>query len=130
MFIKRRTLQVAEAKLKEAAKVSLGYTTDHDCEEDNNRPNGENNLTQHPEFENLSSGEADELRRLSDVDNGRAMNSSDDLLMEEVIMSLIRKDESFNNPFQVADRIRREMIFRTEQARGRAVSWILVSLTG
>ena len=39
---------MAEAKLKEAAEVSFDQSTDHDGEKNNNEPNVENDVTQHP----------------------------------------------------------------------------------
>ena len=42
------------------------------------------------------------------------LNSSQDPDMVDVIMGLITKDEEFNNPFQVVENIKREMVRQAE----------------
>ena len=55
------------------------------------------------------------------------LNSSQDPDMVDVIMGLITQDEEFNNPFQVVENIKREMVRQAEVSGGRAMDWSLNS---
>ena len=48
-------------------------------------------------------------------------------MLEDFILGLVAGEERFNNPFQVSDNIRREMIRQAEVSGSRALDWRLSS---
>ena len=105
-FIKRRSLQVAERKLREAAEVSLGPSS---FESGAGNNNGEAEQTIN-EFDSLSSVTRGELSRMLLELNVPGLNSSEDPNMEDVILDWVTRDVNFNNPFQVEESIRQEIV--------------------
>ena len=123
VFVKRRNLQLAEEILREAAQVDLSTSSASATGRDGSAGNI-------PEFESMSSGVTNEVQRiLSDLvrEPDDMMNSSQDPVTEEVIMSFLAGSGPFNNPFQVTENIRLEMIRQAKAAGTRAMAWSMNS---
>ena len=73
------------------------------------------------EFDSLSSSVNEQLRRMLANLGENELNSSQDPDMVDVIMGLITQDEEFNNPFQVVENIKREMVRQAEVSGGKAM---------
>ena len=120
-------MQLAEKKLKEAAEVGLSSSS---CDfKKENVVKGSGSTADELEFESLSSYTRDEINKMvSDVNEHELiMNSSQDPNIEDVILGLVSQEREFNNPFQVSEEIRQEMIRQAEVAGGRALEWGLSS---
>ena len=83
----------------------------------------------HAEFESMSSGVRSEIMRmLSDIsvnNQNDGLKSLQDPQVEDVILGLVTPDEIFNNPFQVAENIRRELVRQAEETGRRVLEWNL-----
>ena len=122
-FVKKRSIQVAKKILEEAAMIDLSSSTDMN----ENLPGGSEECN--AEFESMSSGVRSEIMRMmSDIsvnNQSNGLESSQDPQVEEVILGLITPDETYNNPFQVAENIRRELVRQAEESGRRALEWNL-----
>ena len=60
-------------------------------------------------------------------DSSHGMGSSQDPIMEDFLLGMVPREQGFNNPFQVAEGLRNEMVRQAEQSGRRAIEWNLSS---
>jgi len=127
-YVKKARKDKLRKKLEEAAGVGLSSTNSELDEKNRGMSDNENdtNLS----FDSLSPGFNDHLRKfLEKYDcpatspNGTETQwgSSSDPSIEGAILGLVDPESSYNNPFQLTDEIRREVVRRTASSGERAL---------
>ena len=126
------SLDKIKKKLDEGLNVSLSPSSMSSAPEAESRPsmNGEGSVD--IQFDTMTSSVAAELRNmLSDFDDSQSEVDWRDLSdpdLEGALINLIGPCENkLSSPFQLTDRIRRELIRRAEQAGSRALDWSMSS---
>ena len=126
------SLDKIKKKLDEGLNVSLSPSSMSSAPEAESRPsmNGEGSVD--IQFDTMTSSVAAELRNmLSDFDDSQSEVDWRDLSdpdLEGALINLVGPCENkLSSPFQLTDRIRRELIRRAEQAGSRALDWSMSS---
>ena len=133
-YVKKARKDKLRKKLEEAAGVGLSSTNSELDEKDRGMSDNENdtNLS----FDSLSPGFNDHLRKFLEKHDCPATSpngtetqwgSSSDPSIEGAILGLVDPESSYNNPFQLTDEIRREVVRRTASSGERALDWSLNS---